>query len=92
MASAAPNPRDRSDLHRLVDELPDDAVDGAAVLLRSIKSRRIEPDQAWFWTPEWQEGEREVDEAIARGEHGTIYVSDEEFISALEKDLKPLEP
>jgi hypothetical protein len=24
--------------------------------------------QAWFWTEEWQAGEREVDEAIARGE------------------------
>jgi len=92
MASAAPSPRDRSDLHRLVDELPDDAVDAAAALLRSIKNRRIDPDQAWFWTPEWQEGEREVDEGIARGEQGTIYMSDEEFISALERDLKPLEP
>ncbi|MGH3544663.1 MAG: hypothetical protein ACRDPW_01825 [Mycobacteriales bacterium] len=25
----------------------------------------IDPEQAWFWTPEWQEGEREVDEWIA---------------------------
>ena len=26
----------------------------------------IDPDQAWFWTPEWQGGEREADEEIAR--------------------------
>lgn len=24
--------------------------------------------QAWFWTEEWQAGEREVDEQVARGE------------------------
>jgi hypothetical protein len=88
MASAAPNPRDRSDLHRLVDELPDDAVDAAAVLLRSLKTRRIDPDQTWFWTPEWQAAEREVDEAIARGELGTIYMSDEEFLAALDDRIE----
>lgn len=26
-----------------------------------------DPDQAWFWTPEWQQMEREADEAIADG-------------------------
>lgn len=25
----------------------------------------IDPEQAWYWTPEWQAGEREVDEWIA---------------------------
>jgi len=28
----------------------------------------IPKDQLWFWTPEWQKKEREVDEEIARGE------------------------
>jgi len=27
----------------------------------------IDPDQAWFWTDEWQAGEREVDEEIEGG-------------------------
>lgn len=27
----------------------------------------IPADQAWFWTEEWQQGEREVDEDIAAG-------------------------
>jgi len=27
----------------------------------------IDPDQAWYWTPEWQEAEREADEDIAAG-------------------------
>jgi len=27
----------------------------------------IDRDQAWYWTPEWQKGEREADEDIAAG-------------------------
>jgi hypothetical protein len=40
-------------------------------------------DQAWFWTPEWQAGEREVDEAIAAG-RTTFFGSAEEFLAALD--------
>jgi hypothetical protein len=40
-------------------------------------------DQAWFWTPEWQAGEREADEAIAAG-HTTYFGSAEEFLVALD--------
>jgi len=31
------------------------------------KVHAIDPDQAWFWTPEWQAKEREVDEEMAAG-------------------------
>ncbi len=27
----------------------------------------IDKEQAWFWTPDWQEGEREADADIAAG-------------------------
>ncbi len=48
---------------------------GDHVLMRLV-DRRVEmipvslipKDQLWFWTPEWQAKEREVDEALARGE------------------------
>ncbi len=40
-------------------------------------------DQAWFWTPEWQEGERGVDEAIAAG-RTTYFGSAEDFLAALD--------
>ena len=33
-----------------------------------IPQRLIPKDQAWFWTKEWQQKEREADEAIAKGE------------------------
>jgi AbrB family looped-hinge helix DNA binding protein len=29
--------------------------------------RLIDADQAWFWTPEWQAGEREAEEDIKAG-------------------------
>lgn len=29
----------------------------------------VPKDQGWFWTSEWQAGEKEVDKALARGEY-----------------------
>jgi len=43
----------------------------------------LDPDQAWFWTPEWQAGEGAADADIAAG-RSTRYESDEEFLAALE--------
>lgn len=34
-----------------------------------IPASLVPKDQRWFWTPEWQAKEREVDEALARGEY-----------------------
>jgi hypothetical protein len=50
-----------------VDRLLDQAVDGAAILLGEITDGRIDPEQAWFWTREWQQREREADEDLAAG-------------------------
>ena len=38
--------------------------DGEIVM---VPKKLIDADQAWFWTPEWQGGEREVDEDIRAG-------------------------
>jgi AbrB family looped-hinge helix DNA binding protein len=43
----------------------------------------IPDDQAWFWTPEWQAKEREVDEAIAAGEEPVFVGDGEAFIAFL---------
>lgn len=80
----------KAELHQMVDRLPDKAVDGAAILLEEITDGRIDPEQAWFWTREWQVKEREADDDIAAG-RGTTYESDEAFLGALEEDLKPLD-
>ena len=47
-----------------------------------LKPQSIPDDQAWFWTEEWQKGEREVDEALARGEY-----QDFESVDELIKEL-----
>jgi hypothetical protein len=43
--------------------------------------QQLDPDQAWFWTEEWQAGEREVDRDIAAGL--LITGTPEEFDAAL---------
>lgn len=78
------------DLHQLVDRLPDQAVDGAAILLREVTDGRIDPKQAWFWTQEWQEREREADADLAAG-RVTRFESDEDFLAELDERTKPLD-
>ena len=43
----------------------------------------IPKDQLWFWTPEWQKKEREVDQALARGDY-----KESDSVDALLKDLR----
>jgi hypothetical protein len=80
----------KTDPHRLVDALPDDAVDGISALMHKVVLHQIDPDQLWFWTPEWQQKEREVDERFAGGERGTVQRSNEEFLAALDERLQQL--
>jgi hypothetical protein len=49
----------------MVGHLPDQAVDGGAILLREVTEGRIDPEQAWFWTREWRQREREADRSRA---------------------------
>lgn len=63
--------------------------DGEIVILTRdgrpvAKVHAIDPDQAWFWTPEWQAKEREVDEDTAAGIPDRVFDSGEEFLAYLE--------
>ena len=69
------------------DPVEVEIVEGG-VLLRPMKV--IDATQAWFWTPEWQAGERQADAEIAAG-LGDRYESDEEFLAALDARMKPLD-
>ena len=81
----------KAELHQMVDRLPDRAVDGAAILLREVTDGRIDPEQVWFWTREWQEREREADEDVAAG-RVTRFESDQDFLLAeLDERTKPLD-
>jgi AbrB family looped-hinge helix DNA binding protein len=41
------------------------SVEAGTIVMRPKKL--IDADQAWFWTDEWQKGEREASRDIARG-------------------------
>ena len=63
------------------DEIDIRVENGAAYLI-PIATIKIPRDQAWFWTKEWQEKEREADVDITEGK-----VRDFESLEALMKDL-----
>jgi antitoxin PrlF len=56
------------------------------ILLRPQKV--IDATQAWFWTPDWQAGEREADAQEAAG-LGETFKSGEAFLGALQARAKP---
>jgi AbrB family looped-hinge helix DNA binding protein len=58
------------------------------ILIRPMKL--IDASQAWFWTPEWQEGERQADADIAAG-RVMRFESDEELLAYLDARMKPLD-
>jgi len=57
----------KADLHHLVDELPDDAIESTAVLLQRIRLHQFDPDQAWVWSEWWQEQLRGAFADVAQG-------------------------
>jgi antitoxin PrlF len=59
------------------------------ILLRPQKV--IDATQAWFWTPAWQQGEKEADADLAAG-RGEIFTSAEDFLDALRARAKPAAP
>ena len=58
-------------------------VEGQGSESGSIPKSEIDKGDDWFWSKEWQEKEREADEALAQGEY-------EEFdnVEALIRDLR----
>ena len=62
------------------DDLSSSWIEAVA---RYAQDHEIDPEQAWFWTPEWQAREREANADIAAG-RGTFYDSAEAFLGALD--------
>lgn len=67
-------------------DLLDAEITAEGILLRPRKV--IDATQAWFWSPEWQQGEREADADLAAGRAET-FPSGEEFLGALRSRAKP---
>lgn len=57
--------------------MSDDSLSGS--------QRTTDPDQAWFWTPEWQAKEAEADADMVAG-RVRRFESGEEFLAALEAE------
>ncbi len=72
----------KAELHQMVDDLPDDAVEGASALLKRVALHQLDPDQAWAWSPEWQ-GKLEASLLDAQTGAVTYYATDDEFLGAL---------
>lgn len=53
------------------------------ILLRPQKM--VDATQAWFWTPEWQEGERRASDDIRAG-RTEVFKRDEDFLASLGDD------
>jgi hypothetical protein len=51
----------------------------------NLQAVDLPDDQAWFWTKEWQAGEKAVDDALARGEYQD-FEDAEGLIEALRQD------
>jgi antitoxin PrlF len=66
-------------------DLLDVELTADGVLLRPQKV--IDATQAWFWSPEWQAGEREADADRAAGKVES-FSSDEELLGALRARAK----
>jgi antitoxin PrlF len=62
------------------DLLEFDIVEGRIVV---TKLDTVDPEDRWFWTDEWQEGERQAEAELAAG-LGTFYESTEAFFAALD--------
>ena len=67
-------------------DLLDAEITDEGILLRPKKV--IDATQAWFWTPEWQAGEREADLDRAAGRSET-FDSGEAFLDALSDIAEP---
>lgn len=50
-----------------------------------IPKKLVSKDQTWFWTREWQEKEKEANEAIAKGELSKPFKKADELIRHLRK-------
>jgi antitoxin PrlF len=62
------------------DLIEAEVSDTGEVILRPLAT--VERSQAWFWTREWQDGEREASEQASRGE-GEVFESGADFLDSL---------
>ena len=70
-------------LHLEVGDFLDTRIKDNAIIL--VPKKLVPKDQEWFWTKEWQEMEKEADEAIKKGEVSGPFSKASDAIKALKK-------
>jgi len=70
-------------MHLEVGDFLDTLVKDNAIVL--VPKKLVPKDQAWFWSKEWQEREKEADEAIAKGETIGPFSKASDAVKALKK-------
>ena len=56
-------------------------IEGDIITLKPVKT--VDKSETWFWSKEWQEGERRVDEDLKAGRY-TVHKTPEDFLKSLE--------
>jgi antitoxin PrlF len=62
------------------DLIEAEVTEDGEVILRPLAT--VDRSQAWFWTPEWQAGEREATEQ-GRDDEGELFESGADFLDSL---------
>ena len=57
----------REKLHCHIGDYFQVQVEGTVIKL--VPTKIIDPSQTWFWTKEWQEGEKKADEDLRKGKY-----------------------
>ena len=70
-------------MHLEVGDFLDAHVKDNAIVL--LPKKLVPKDQEWFWSKEWQEMEKEADEAIAKGETIGPFSNISDALNALKK-------
>lgn len=71
----------KGEFYRLIDQI-DDPID-LETAYAAVKSIVEHDDQSWYWTEEWQEGEREADADKAARRVSRAYDSAEDMMRDL---------
>ena len=73
----------REKLHLVVGDYVEMDNQNGEIVLRPVKV--VHPDQEYFYTKEWQQGEAQADEDIAKGEVVGPFESIKDSLTALKK-------
>jgi len=73
------------DLHLQAGDVLEIKIEGSTIIL--LPKKLIPAEQAWFWSKEWQEKEKEADEDIKSGKVSEDFEDADELIKHLRSQI-----